>query len=145
MAFGNDKFFGKNIPKVLILAIAFIVVVGLFFITSQETNVEVSAEQVRIKGLYGGTYSMNEITDIQLVNSIPKITRRTNGAAFGNYKKGHFKLEQLGDCKLFVHSSEGPYIIIKNDDRDVIINFKDKNNTQKLYNELLDNWKGQGE
>jgi len=62
---------------------------------------------------------------------------RTNGYSFAGVKKGFFRLDQLGKCRLMIQSKNPPYLIIlkKNGDH-VIINFKDPSETRRIYNKM---------
>jgi hypothetical protein len=80
---------------------------------------------------------MDEIVQIDTVSHLPAISARTNGYALGKTLKGNFRLKDKTNVKLFVNAGNPPYIFIKSShEKPVYLNFKDKNRTLKLYEEL---------
>ena len=116
-----------------------IIGIGLFvgfkmFKTHKPPSVSISENQITISGSYGLTTLINKI---ELIESIPKIIRRTGGYADGTVRKGNFLLQDWGTCKLFIQSSGGPYIKISTVEWPIIINGSSADNTKKLYQELI--------
>jgi hypothetical protein len=91
---------------------------------------------------YGEAYSMRQITDISLEQRLPLILARTNGFALAGTLRGYFKVEGLGEAKLFVERAAPPYILIRTRDRFVIIDFQQPDRTRALYAELTEHWSG---
>jgi hypothetical protein len=56
--------------------------------------------------------------------------------------RGYFKVEGLGEAKLFVERAAPPYILIRTRDRFVIIDFQQPDRTRALYAELTEHWSG---
>ena len=62
---------------------------------------------------------------------------RTNGFSLGKVNKGFFQLDKFGKGRLLLHSDLAPYLILtKENGEKVIINFKDKNQTEKIYEKI---------
>ena len=81
----------------------------------------------------GVTVSKN----VELSNELPTIKMRTNGFSFGNIKKGFFNLDKFGKSRLLIHSDLFPYLILtKNNGDKIIINFKDKIETEKSFDNI---------
>jgi hypothetical protein len=131
----------SSIMTVVITVGVIIFLVILFNSTNKETETVLSDTSFEVKGMYGAVYPYKEILSVELKDTIPEITMKTNGAAIGAAKKGYFTVEGLGKCKLFLLSKEGPYVFIKTKDSYVIINYSDKNKTEALYNDLADKMK----
>lgn len=137
----NKKFSSLSMHqvfKIIVFAISMIAVVFIYKYAAVESKVSISQSHIEITGMYGGQYTVEDITSIELSDNIPNILRRTNGASFMEIKKGNFNLSQIGKSKLYLHSSKGPYIIIKSTEQNIIINFRDGNKTQEIY-KLLSN------
>jgi hypothetical protein len=115
-----------------------LLVSGLVFIPNYtETKVNFEPNDFRIKGVFGLTIPYAEIEHVDTISNMPKISLRTNGYAFGKTLIGNFKLADDSRVKLFVKRGYAPYIMISSKGRVTIyINFKDKQRTIDLYNNL---------
>lgn len=128
------------------LTIAFLVIVGigvgvLLYFSYQPTELLITEEYVQIKGMYGEKIPYTDIEVVAIIQEIPEITARTNGSSIGERKKGHFRLKDLGAAKLFLVSSQPPYIYLdRGDKKPIIINFADKEETEKIYDDLDKAW-----
>jgi hypothetical protein len=109
--------------------------------TTKETEVVLSDTSVEIKGMFSTSIDYEKISSVELKDNIPAIGEKTNGSAIGEVCKGNFMVDGLGECKLYILSSNGPFLYIKADGKYVIINYKDKGTTEKLYDNLLAIWK----
>jgi hypothetical protein len=118
-----------------IIAVFCLVAAGLGY-GSLPQEVVVTSEYVQIRGIYGMKIGIEEIRSVILEDSIPRVIRKTNGFNMGNILKGYFRVEDLGDVKLFVHMGRPPYIYIYADDMLVIINYKDVARTKELYDSI---------
>lgn len=128
------------------LTIAFMVIVAigvgvLLYFSYQPTELLITEEYVQIKGMYGEKIPYTEIKEVNLIQEIPDITARTNGSSIGERRKGHFRLKDLGAAKLFLVTDDPPYIYLdRGDKKPIIINFADKEETEKVYDDLYDAW-----
>ena len=94
-------------------------------------------DTIRFTGMYGFEMNASEIENIEFTDKIPTINLRTNGFSFGVVNKGFFNLEKFGKTRLLIHSDKSPYLIIsKVDSGKIIINFRDKIETEKIFNEI---------
>ncbi|MFI3296027.1 MAG: DUF3784 domain-containing protein [bacterium] len=121
-----------SVPVILIS----ITVIASLFIwrNSTPTAVNITDEKIEFTGSYGITINFSEIEKVELWEKMPKILRRTNGLSLGDIKKGHFKVDSIGKCRLFLDSAEEPFLYIKhmNDDQ-IIYNSKNPQQTEDLY------------
>lgn len=138
----------KSSGVVFKLALVVILIVGvslfIFFLgksTNKETEVVISDTTFEVKGMFGETFSFDKVTSIEMKETMPTIGKKINGSGLGEVSKGSFELEGLGECKLFTLSRSGPFLYILVDEKYIIINYKDKEKTEKLYNDLLVAWK----
>jgi hypothetical protein len=134
--------FDKNKTKrtkltYIILGLVFLFVIGIItygFIPSKVTYLD---DSIRFTGMYGLEISIGEIENVVLSDELPTIKLRTNGFSFGSIKKGFFNLDKFGKSRLLIHSDLAPYLILtKNNEEKVIINFKAKNETEKIYEKI---------
>lgn len=131
----NDSIVLTIIGLFIILGVS-VFVLFLFNGTKKEAEVVIEDNQIIITGQYGTTNEIANISDIQIVDSIPTIGKKVNGAGLGDIKKGDFNVEGLGTCRLFIHSNQGPFIYIIENEKYTIINFKDASKTTDVYEEL---------
>jgi hypothetical protein len=117
----------------------FLFVFVLLLGTRKEAEVVISDGMIEIKGQYGTSYEISEINEIRLVDSMPKIGMKVNGAGLGEIKKGNFKVDGLGKCKLYIQKvNQGPYIYIDaKGKQDAFLNFTDPTKTQAVYDQLV--------
>ena len=137
----------KKVFRVL-LAVGFIILIGVSvfrMITkgTQSPEFQISGDQITISGMYGTT---STIMGIALLDTIPRIERKTNGFNFGPVLKGSFELEKFGPGRLYIESQDGPFIFIKTDaETPIIINLRSKQETKDLFKELTLNFENETE
>ena len=89
---------------------------------------------------YGRTIPINDVLSVQLVDSLPHISRRTNGYAVGNVNFGHYKLKDGRKCMLYLNdASQKPFIQIETADNLYFINCTTSDETAVLYRKLMEN------
>jgi hypothetical protein len=115
-----------------ILFIAFAMSRGL-----AENEVIATNEAIEIAGQYGETIDVNDIRSIQLVESLPGISIRTNGFALGNARKGSFKTVDGEIVKLLMSSNEFPIIKIETKTGRHIYYSASTDRNKQLYESLL--------
>jgi fumarate reductase subunit D len=135
--FENSSFKKSINPSWLILFILFFVIGALFISSEQETRIKLENDGLTIKGFYGQSIPYNELTHVDTVSILPKIVLRKNGYAFGKTRSGIFKIQDKSSIRLFIKKGSIPYILIESQGREPIyINFKEREKTLKLYDEL---------
>ena len=128
-----------TLSLVILFTVIFILLMaGFFLYAPKEPDISVQNEEFNISGFYGITIPVKDIKSIVLSDTMPKILIRTNGLGLGSIKKGNFKLENEGICKLYLQDHDSPYIKITYSNHKLIyLNFKDKDKTTMIFNELL--------
>lgn len=92
---------------------------------------------ITFSGMYGFEIDVSDINSVELSDMIPNIKIRTDGFSSGGVKKGFFNLDKFGKTRLLISSNKPPFLIITKDNSDrIILNFKDKTRTEKLFNEI---------
>lgn len=142
---GNDRNPDGTIKKgkkIMIGAISFFLVAAGIAVTAgmlsgnKAADVIIGNNYIEIKGMYGTDILIDDIKEVSLEGSIPKITAKTNGSNLGSKLKGNFKLEELGKVKLFINKDKPPFIFIKLEQGYVIINLDNKQDTENLYEKI---------
>ena len=120
-----------------IVGSVFLFVIGLITYGFIPSKTVYGNDTIRFSGMYGFEISIGEIEKVELSDKLPTIKIRTNGFSFGSIKKGFFNLEKFGKSRLLIHSDLAPYLILsKNSGDKIIINFKDKIETEKTYEKI---------
>jgi hypothetical protein len=124
-----------------VLVLGSLLAVTPFHLQMQPPKVTVSPQGFSVRSLfYGDDYAMSDVTDISLANTLPCILARTNGFAGAGTLRGHFRVQGLGEGKLFVEQGTSPYVIVRMRRTFVIINFEQPSKTEGLFDELRRNW-----
>ncbi len=125
------------------LAIVAAVVVGVvalltvFYLQMRPPEVTVTPQQISIRTpFYGEDYPMAEITGVSLESRLPRILVRTNGFAAGGQLRGWFRLEGLGEGKLFLDVAAPPFVFLRLQRGFVILNLGEPDQTRALYAQI---------
>lgn len=139
--FDHNKDNKSKLPFIVFGA-ATIFVVALFIYGYLPSKTIVQNDTLQFTGMYGFKMQSSDISNVELTDKIPAITIRTNGFSSGASKKGSFKLDKYGKCKLFLNADKGPFLIITNrlgekiilNDKDTIVTNANYNNIQAMIN-----------
>ena len=108
----------------------------IFFVMRSDLDVKVSENAIEISGPYGTQIGYGDIREVSLQNSLPDIKIRANGFSFGDTRVGSFVTTDNRTVTLYSHSDGGYVRIIGNDNSTYYMNFKQPNETRRLYEEL---------
>ncbi len=123
------RLFALGFLGLLLLALPF-----LLHYQARPPVVTLTSRTLTIDNLfYGQAYNIDDITRVELLQSLPPIRVRTNGYCAGGTLRGWFSLDRLGQGKLFVEVTHPPYIAIYLSTGFVILNYVDPADTQRLY------------
>ncbi|SCY91313.1 hypothetical protein [Alkaliphilus peptidifermentans] len=120
----------------LFKVVIIIVLIAVIFIGSRESKVSIYDNTIAIGGMYSIKIDKNDIIEISLREDIPRIHGKINGIGIFNLKKGHFRMDEIDKARLYLHASEGPYIYIVTGNDIIILNYKSKENTTSVYNDI---------
>lgn len=129
----------KGVAGTIAIAVIVLVVcaiIPLLIVGNQEPEITVTDQQMQISGIYGNDYNLSDIESVTLQDECPVTTFKTNGFAMGKIKKGHFNVQNDGNCLLFL-SGTGKCIRIKTKSDVIYINFVDETATMDLYGKLV--------
>ena len=129
----------KGVAGTIAIAVIVLVVcaiIPLLIVGNQEPEITVTDQQMQISGIYGNDYNLSDIESVTLQDECPVTTFKTNGFAMGKIKKGHFNVQNDGNCLLFL-SGTGKCIRIKTKSDVIYINFADETVTMDLYGKLV--------
>jgi hypothetical protein len=114
---------------------------GLFWSQIQPPQVTVRPQGFEIGTLfYGDAFAAADITAISLERALPRVLVRTSGFAGAGTLRGRFRVEGLGDVRLFVDEGFAPYLKVRLQRDVVFINFRQPERTRALYAEMAQLW-----
>jgi uncharacterized membrane protein len=138
--FNYAKWQAKLITAV-ILAIAIVPLSYLYLAPSMSkgSTIDFTEQTANIHGMYGIDIKYDNIDKVEFMDSLPKVYTRNNGFASANRRVGKFTLENYKNSVLYIMDSSKAcvYIGLK-DGRSVFINYKDLEQTKKVYQEFVD-------
>lgn len=113
------------------LVLALLIVGTVFF--AKPAEVLVGQDNIKIAGLYGGSYALSNIQSVELKDELPVITLRTNGLALGSILRGHFRAKDLGSVRLFVDANKPPFVYMHTNSGLIIFNTDSSDKTREVY------------
>jgi len=124
------------------LAVVILAAVGVMMgLQMQPPEVRILRDRFLVRSaVYRVTVPLSEVTSLSIEQKIPGIRRRTNGFALGNTLRGYFRLEEIGNGRLFVNLDVPPFVMVKTQDDFVIVNFRNPEATRRLYEDLSECW-----
>lgn len=139
--FPKDVAWRRRIRRItaVIAGVTAALILGQVYVHSQPPAVELTDGTFSAgSGLYGAEIRLSDIQSVQLVDTLPRIQRRTNGYSAGGLLRGNFRLEQWGAGKLFINRGAPPYLVVRTRDSLVVLNFAEPARTRDLYDTLSD-------
>lgn len=127
----------KWLPTIF-LGVIFIFVISLIGYGIMPTKIIINNNSLKITGQYGITTPIDQIEKCELLEKLPRITTKTKGMAMSNIRKGHFKMDNFGKCRLILTLKNPPYIFVelKNGDK-IIFNSSDSTSTKEHFKSLM--------
>jgi len=131
----GDKKVVYYIPVIFLLVIT-VMVGSMLFIGSREPKIVIDNNYITVQRMYSTKIAREEVLSVELRETMPKVLNKENGFDLGNILRGRFKLEGFGSTMIYVHKDKSPFIFIKTQNSVVIINSRNKDMTEELYNKL---------
>lgn len=102
----------------------------------QPTSIVVDRQSLTINGSYGQSIPVQDIVQIELIDTLPHIELRTNGSAIGSHLRGHFRVAEIGPAMLYLDAGKPPFIAIETAGQRIYLNLEEPEQTRDLFNEL---------
>lgn len=120
-----------------VLALVGVAIAALFHFQSKPPQVRLTPSGFAVDSLfYGQEYPASEVVSVSLEPALPRVLARTNGFAGAGALRGHFRVEGLGDGKLFVDRGYPPFVLVRLKRGFVAVNFEEPGRAQAVYEEL---------
>ena len=114
---------------------------ALFWFQVQPPTVTVRPDGLEVESpFYGKVFPASDITGISLLPTLPRVLLKTNGFGGGASLRGHFRVEGLGDGRLYVEKGFAPYVLVRLREGFVVVNFREPEKTRALFDELARAW-----
>ncbi len=127
---------------IVVLGIAALILIGvggLLWAESRPPKSSVDAQGLHVaSAAYSADVPLEAMTEVALLQRLPRILARTNGTGLGRTLRGHFRVDQLGDGQLFLEAGHPPYLLVKTHDSFVIVGYEDPARTLTLHKLLQD-------
>ena len=128
-------------PLALVLVPLLAVVGGIFWFQVQPPRVTVRPDSLEVESpFYGKVFPASDVTGISLEPTLPRVLLKTNGFGGGASLRGHFRVEGLGDGRLYVEEGFAPYVLVRLREGFVVVNFREPERTRALYGEMARAW-----
>ncbi|GAA4865119.1 PH domain-containing protein [Paenibacillus vulneris] len=85
--------------------------------------------------MYSYDFQLADIKQMDLVDTVPSGIK-TNGEATDKQARGHFRLKELGNARMYIFKNNPPYIRIKLDEGYIFYNEKDPSQTKQLFEQI---------
>ena len=124
----------KGTVALAVTAVFAVAICIMLFSWSRPVKIHVEGDSLEIDGAYGMTVPLQDIRQAKLIDTLPEIEIRTNGIGLGYIQTGHFRLKDIGACRLYVNMKFSPYVqLTLADGQTVIFNTSDSELTERLY------------
>jgi len=102
----------------------------------QPMTAHIEQNSLVIDGSYGQTILISDLQEIQLIDTLPVIERRTNGSATGDMLRGYFQLSQVGTALLYLDRENPPFILLTTKVDKIYLNLETAEQTRELFDAL---------
>jgi len=128
-------------PLALVFVPLLAVLGALFWYQVQPPRVTVRPDGLEVQSpFYGKVFPASDVTGISLLPTLPRVLLKTNGFGGGASLRGHFRVEGLGEGRLYVEEGFAPYVLVRLRAGFVVVNFREPERTRALYEELARVW-----
>lgn len=138
----SQKFYPDNGNKpfnlyvgMAVLGLSILGIAGGLFYAHQPNQLHISPDSIEITGAYGAHLD-RKTTQVQWVDSIPKLRRRINGIATQRLKKGYFSTLSRKKIKVLISSRSGAFIVFRSKGEVPFYYQLPKNKAKAIYTEL---------
>ena len=92
--------------------------------------------KLRIESSFGTTVALQDMQELQLIDALPPIAARTNGAATDTHLKGSFSLEGGGSARIYARTDAPVYIRFLRGKTLYLLSGETEQQTRELYTSL---------
>ncbi len=129
------------------LFIVGITLIGIILSTTYFSNtkeVVITDKGIEFVGAFGTEVGWHEVSSITLLESIPEVGLKVNGAGIGSMKTGSYNIEGYGTVLLYLDSEISKFIKIKYNNHYIFFNSKSASDTAEYFRVLTDTFNESG-
>ncbi|MFD0674578.1 DUF5808 domain-containing protein [Cohnella sp. GCM10027633] len=131
---------GRTIMQAVIALVAGVLLFASFLIIRAEfvspTLTVTPEERIEIDyPMHGYDFALADVRGMTLVDGVPS-GGKINGENSTKYKRGTFRLKEIGKSRVFIFKDNPPYIRFELDNTYVFYNDRDSAETRKLFEQL---------
>lgn len=133
----------KDLPKIglYVLGATLIFVLFMQYLGDKNDQMHIENDHIKIEGSYGQEIHYSDITKIELVNQLPKISSKIHGFAMGDIHKGIFKTTSGEKIKLVLNSDSKPFIfILTSDAKKIYFSANEDESNEDIFNEFKEKY-----
>lgn len=123
----------------LILMLSMLMIIPIIGISSKQP-IEINISSTSLNATNGMTdyeIPLDEITDVTLLDELPRNLRRTNGTRMDNLLKGNFSSKELGPMRVILDPNYTNFILLTTEqDKTYLLGTRDDTETIKIYEKL---------
>lgn len=132
---------GSKTAIIVVVLLLVLISLGIgvaLYNSGQPAEFSIQGGSLEISGMYGQTIPLDAINNVELLDTMPQITRKNNGLDVAYVRKGRFSLAGQGQAILNVNISKPPFIRLDTDSGLFFINGGTSEQTQELYHDILE-------
>lgn len=135
----------KHMSKQMIVTLVLLAIVlggsavGVYALINasiQPVQYNISADTLEIKCMFGEKVKLADIQGLEVMQAMPEIKERTNGAAMNGVLRGSFMLASGTAARIFTENENPPFIHFKSGQKEYLINLATAEETNKLFADL---------
>jgi hypothetical protein len=124
-----------------ILALGVVLLGALFYFQMRPPTVAVARTGLEIgTPFYGASIPAADIVGVSLETRLPRVITKTHGFGGAGTLRGWFRLEELGEGRLYTEQGFAPYVLVRLRQGYVIVNFREPERTRALYDDMARAW-----
>lgn len=122
----------------LIACVIAMIILYIFIDATNEKEILIDGDTLKIPGMFGTEIKLNEVQDVQLLEKIPKILFKINGASIGKISLGVFKVEGVEKAHLMLMDNKTPpFAFIRTKTHHYYLNSEDKEKTNQTFSRII--------
>ncbi|WP_050613900.1 DUF3784 domain-containing protein [Bacillus testis] len=127
----------RNTRILLMLYMAIAIILGFIFIQGQqETKVKINEQSIVFDSMYTYRLPIKDIESVEWMEQMPENLIKLNGYATTWRSLGYFQSKELGKGVHFVYPNKPPFIYIRAKHTYILINSRDKQETEQWYDRI---------
>jgi|GEM_PF-269603 len=130
----------SKLKKIVLIGSVFILIIVVAFGITGSRPAQITLEKdesiLKISGMYGEEIPVSTILRAELIQAAPELVWKSNGISTYSMAKGYFTEKTHGKIKVFITKETSPYIYIYTEEKILVFNFENPDETKAFYEKL---------